>query len=163
KSHTVLTDSKVANGIPHEGWFVAVSQGSTMAACGKVRSVHHEGDQGDKGHNGLLGHLGHKGHEGQQTQQSSDETAKAKLEATQHVHGEAHLHLKGDKLTVKMNANGLKSGASYSAEIDQGSCSALSSSTPLLASTPSNQLTRNADGDWTWTATKSPAGVTSIP
>src|SRR5260221_6842370 len=29
-SSTPLTDSKVANGIPHEGWFVAVSQGTTM-------------------------------------------------------------------------------------------------------------------------------------
>jgi hypothetical protein len=147
KSHTVLTDPKVANGIPHEGWFVAVNQGSTMVACGNVRSVHHEGDKGHKGH---LGHLGHKGHLGQQ---ASDETAKAKLgptkDANQHVGGQAHLHLKNGTLTVNMHAHGLTTGATYPAEIGQGTCSALGS-TPVYTLTP---LKQNREGDWTSTTT----------
>jgi hypothetical protein len=154
-SSTSLTDSKVANGIPHEGhqgWYVAVNQGTTMVACGNVRDMHHEGDKG---------HKGHESHKGQQTQQASDETAKAKLgptkDANQRVHGEAHLQLKNGTLTVKMNVHGLTEGATYPAEIDQGSCSALSSTQVY----PLSPLTQNTEGDWTSTTTEKP--VTTIP
>jgi len=139
----------MANGIPHEGWYVAVNQGSTMVACGNVRSVHHEGDKGHKGH---LGHVGHKGHQGQQ---ASDETAKAKLGPTkdtnQHVGGEAHLQLKGGTLTLTVHAHGLTSGTTYPVTLNQGSCSALSDTAVYPATL--KPLTKTADGDWTSTTT----------
>lgn len=148
------TVSNVMNPIPEHGWYVAVNQGTTMVACGDVRGAHHEGDKGHKGH---LARQTGKGN----TVQSGTEHASAKLGPTkdpnQDVHGEAHLHLKGGTLTADLHVNGLKSGATYPAEIGTGTCSTLGT-TPLYTLKP---LTQNAHGDWTSTTTES--GVTSIP
>jgi hypothetical protein len=151
------TVNSVTSPIPHHGWYVAVNQGSTLVACGNVHGVQHEGNKGHENH-------GHHGkHAGQQsTTTSGTESAVAKLDATSKVGGQAHLQLKNGTLTVDMHAHGLTAGtgstaATYPAEISQGTCSMLSSSTPVL---PLTALTQNKHGDWTSTTTKS---LTTLP